>query len=491
MKTDSRIMNWTIEIIAYLFVLLFVYAAVSKLLDFENFQVQLGQSPLVSSFAGAASFFVPFLELVLAMLLVFPKTRKLAFYISYFLMGLFTAYIYVMINYSPFIPCSCGGILEGLGWKQHLFFNLIFVFMAAIAVLLPSRHSMKRVLAYLLLLLAAGSVSIYALFQVSEKMKHQRNNFTRSFPHHPITAGNEVDLKFNSYYIAGYSAGKVYLGNYTAPLSVTELDSSLNLTKVHTIDIEDVRTKYKSLNLVVDPPNFYIWDGVEAYVYKGDTVNWKAYPYINRQAYFTSYVPISPTRGAIRAISTQTNETVLGLITVGKSIDVKLNPNILTKQVDGLFDTDGTHLYNKQYGKILYTYYYRNQYAVSDTLMEATRYGNTIDTNTRAKIKVKFVRSQRGSKLSEPAVTVNRRTATYGRFLYVHAGLLGQYEPRENWDANSIIDVYDFMDGTYRFSFYIDDKPNARLKDFRVSGDLIYVLNGNFIRTYRLKKEFY
>lgn len=36
-----------VQIISYLYILLFVYTAISKLLDFENFGIQLAQSPPV------------------------------------------------------------------------------------------------------------------------------------------------------------------------------------------------------------------------------------------------------------------------------------------------------------------------------------------------------------------------------------------------------------------------------------------------------------
>ncbi len=42
MKLTVRMQKVLIELICLLYILLFVYAAVSKLLDFENFQVQLG-----------------------------------------------------------------------------------------------------------------------------------------------------------------------------------------------------------------------------------------------------------------------------------------------------------------------------------------------------------------------------------------------------------------------------------------------------------------
>lgn len=75
MDLKPQIRNTIIEIISLLYVLLFVYAAVSKMLDFENFRVQLGQSPLLSAFASWMSWTVPLVELLIAALLIFRSTR--------------------------------------------------------------------------------------------------------------------------------------------------------------------------------------------------------------------------------------------------------------------------------------------------------------------------------------------------------------------------------------------------------------------------------
>src|SRR5690554_855339 len=122
MKLSAPIKNNIITVICYLYVMLFVYTAVSKFLDFENFQVQLGQSPLLSAFAGWVSWGVLLIELLTAGLLMFDKTRRLGLYIALALMVMFTTYIYIILNYSDFIPCSCGGILEKMGWTEHLIF---------------------------------------------------------------------------------------------------------------------------------------------------------------------------------------------------------------------------------------------------------------------------------------------------------------------------------------------------------------------------------
>jgi len=122
-----------------MYVVMLTYAATSKLLDFENFRIQLGQSPLVSAFASWIPITLPASEFIIAILLLVPKFRFIGLFAAYTLMTMFTAYIYIILNYSAFIPCSCGGILEKMTWNQHLVFNSCFMILAGIAILLMTR----------------------------------------------------------------------------------------------------------------------------------------------------------------------------------------------------------------------------------------------------------------------------------------------------------------------------------------------------------------
>ena len=127
------------DVVCALFILLFVYAAVSKLSDYEKFRVQLGQSPLLTASAGTVAWAVPAVEIVLSGMLLFQKTRLIALYGCFTLMVMFTAYITAILNFSDFVPCSCGGVLEKLGWRDHLVFNIVFMLLAAMAILLFAR----------------------------------------------------------------------------------------------------------------------------------------------------------------------------------------------------------------------------------------------------------------------------------------------------------------------------------------------------------------
>lgn len=130
-----------VEVICYLFLILFVYAAVTKLMEYEKFRVQVGQSPILTSLVDWIAPTVPAIELIIAVMLFVPKSKLLALYASFNLMVMFTAYIFLTLNFSPNIPCSCGGILEKMGWKEHLIFNIVFVLLVAVAILLQSTNS--------------------------------------------------------------------------------------------------------------------------------------------------------------------------------------------------------------------------------------------------------------------------------------------------------------------------------------------------------------
>lgn len=120
-----NILSTSRQFLIYFFIILFVYAAVSKLTDFENFQVQVAQSPLLSAFATFIAYTTVIGELVIALMLCFNKSRLLGLYLFLGFMTAFTVYIFLILNYSPFVPCSCGGVLEDLGWWEHLWFNVV------------------------------------------------------------------------------------------------------------------------------------------------------------------------------------------------------------------------------------------------------------------------------------------------------------------------------------------------------------------------------
>lgn len=122
-------------LVVLFFILLFVYTATSKLIDFENFQVQIAQSHLLSAISTPIAYGVVFGELFIALMLCFKKSRTLGLYLFLGFMTAFTVYIYLILNYSPFVPCSCGGILEALGWWEHFWFNGVVCLLTVVMII--------------------------------------------------------------------------------------------------------------------------------------------------------------------------------------------------------------------------------------------------------------------------------------------------------------------------------------------------------------------
>ena len=128
-----------IEIIVALFILLFAYAAFSKLLDYQKFTVQIGQSPMLTSFAGFWAWSIPSIELLICVFLLMPRTKMIAMYAAFSLMTMFTVYIVLASQFSDYVPCSCGGVLQNLTWTEHLIFNMIFVALGFLAIFLHTK----------------------------------------------------------------------------------------------------------------------------------------------------------------------------------------------------------------------------------------------------------------------------------------------------------------------------------------------------------------
>lgn len=133
---NIRLTDVILEVICFLYLLLFIYAAVNKLLDFQQFKDQLAQSDIWSGYGHWIAGLVPLTELVLAILLLIRPYRLLALYGSLGLMMLFTTYIIVLLYFSDHIPCSCGGVISNMGWTSHLVFNLCFMGLALYGIVL-------------------------------------------------------------------------------------------------------------------------------------------------------------------------------------------------------------------------------------------------------------------------------------------------------------------------------------------------------------------
>jgi uncharacterized membrane protein YphA (DoxX/SURF4 family) len=122
---SGAVRNTTLQLLVAGTVLMWSYAALSKLADPATTRRAMRNQVFGNQAADVLTWLVPGLELAAAAGLCFRRTRPAALMLSFILMFAFTAYVGMILWGSPArVPCSCGGILSSMSWEAHFLFNL-------------------------------------------------------------------------------------------------------------------------------------------------------------------------------------------------------------------------------------------------------------------------------------------------------------------------------------------------------------------------------
>ncbi|MBA5792692.1 hypothetical protein H1R17_01480 [Flavobacterium sp. xlx-214] len=474
------------------FILLFVYAAISKLVDFENFQVQVAQSPLLSAFSTPIAYGVVVGELIIALLLCFQITKALGLYLFLGFMTAFTVYIYLILHYSPFVPCSCGGILEKMGWWEHLWFNIITTIVAVALIL--HNHTTKQTILYTTLAIAISTAIVVILFISSEHIMKKENPFTRRFLPHPVTDPKGITLPFNSYYIAGATDEHIYLGNHTAPLHGLELNTNAVITDTVLLQMNNFQNysftvaKWNSNNDLL-----ILQDTKQRLIYTGnlkDRIIKKKID-VNPNSY-SSAVPLTIDKIALRLFNSKKNNVTLGIL------DTESGTTVITKglldeegQPQDLFSNDGILLYNNHLNKIIYVYYYKNKNLVLNHDLSNPQILQTIDTISRPNFHITYLEQKKQLKMSEKPVFVNKAATTSGNYLFILSERMGRNERRQMYSEADIIDVYDLRDRTYSYSFYMHRFNKTPITELSAHGEYLFGIGDKSCIVTKFRKSVY
>jgi len=128
-----------IEAITVLFIILFLYTGISKMMEYNLFREQIAASPVLVPIAPLIARWLPIVEFLLVLLLIVPRWRLKGLYTATALMILFTIYIISLMTFNDQLPCSCGGVLAELSWGQHIVFNGVFIVLGITGVILEKK----------------------------------------------------------------------------------------------------------------------------------------------------------------------------------------------------------------------------------------------------------------------------------------------------------------------------------------------------------------
>ncbi|SDF53868.1 MauE/DoxX family redox-associated membrane protein [Chitinophaga filiformis] len=136
----------TVLLVCYfLFTSMFIYAAVSKLMNYRIFILQMDRQPFPDRYTPLLVWSVLVSEILAAVMMMTFSLRRIGLFFATAMMICFTAYIIlVKLNYYGVIPCSCGGVIASFTWTQHLFFNLFFVAIGIVGIYLEQQFRKKK-----------------------------------------------------------------------------------------------------------------------------------------------------------------------------------------------------------------------------------------------------------------------------------------------------------------------------------------------------------
>ncbi|GAA6765743.1 hypothetical protein AAFH68_16810 [Flavobacterium sp. CGRL1] len=144
--------------------------------------------------------------------------------------------------------------------------------------------------------------------------------------------------------------------------------------------------------------------------------------------------------------------------------------------------------YNDKINRVHYVYYYRNEFLTADLKMQLITKGRTIDTVSKAEIKVTQL-SGGDRQMAKPPLVINKAFAVYGNLVFIKSKRIGRFEDEKMLGDASILDVYNLKNGSYISSMYLYHIKGNEMTSFKVAADRVYTISGRYLSVVKLPKK--
>lgn len=137
--------NQISRFIAAALVILYFYTAISKMIDYTAFRGQMLNQAFPSWVAHLLIWLLPPAELLAVLMLTTQSLRLAGMWLSTLMMSAFTVYIgLVLTDFYDRTPCSCGGVVSQLSFQGHFVFNLFFLALSILGVMLARKGASSQ-----------------------------------------------------------------------------------------------------------------------------------------------------------------------------------------------------------------------------------------------------------------------------------------------------------------------------------------------------------
>jgi hypothetical protein len=337
----------------------------------------------------------------------------------------------------------------------------------------------KQPVLILTILLFSAFAIVAALAFLSKNIHNKKNGFNRlqlGFhlqPQHQFTFPTTVNK------IIGASKGRLYFqGNNPYELYTT--DQQLNSLKIISMDIQPDMKLQSGIRMFLHDRHIYLscrnMPGFIDYALdSGNAVQHSLTWYYSKEA------NLSGDQFIIRANDRQTKDPVFVKLNL-KNTSTRMEDHFSEKKGESNFPTDGILYYDSTTHLACYTYFYQNGFICMDTNLNLTVKARTIDTLTKKELNITRVGSS--ITMKQPPHFVNYTGSVYAGKLFLQSMLKADNELPLDFSGNTVIDVYDLINGKYKGSFYLPDLQGRKPHQFQVIDKKLYAVYGKTVVLY-------
>ena len=328
---------------------------------------------------------------------------------------------------------------------------------------------------------------VIIIFSFSQRLNHRNNNFTRLFPPHFLSNARQLDLKYNSYYFAGFTKKSIFLGNVTAAAFLLKTNYDLNDSSHYILKIPpEIPMVAPAIKVYIDSPDIIMLEGISSRILHGNLIKSAMEDCGYKGLFFNESCVISSKSFAFRTFDQKFEENILGKSTFNPTT-IHRFPDILTRRGDGVFSVDGQLVKDPSTRNLAYVYFYRNEFIYMDTNLNIILKGKTIDSIQTPQIKIARINSESTTTFSAPPLLVNKTCCADSNFLFINSGLRARNEYEDSYGQSSVIDIYSLKNGEYLYSFYIPDDNHKKIRSFQVFNHRLVALFDHTIMTFNVQ----
>jgi hypothetical protein len=340
----------------------------------------------------------------------------------------------------------------------------------------------KKLLRLFLLLL--GSILLLLAVVWFSGTPAPANGFNRHFLAGRARLIRSLPLGQPEFYIAGSDSQQIYLANYADTRLLFSCTNNLEHGAYRRIPVVDTgKFAWRLLHIQIDSPTVWLMEGLTPAIFKTDLLFQTGSRIKTASRNFTASVVTGDGDVVLKTFDDKLGQEILR-----KESTHTANPKTYTpeKQQDGRFSVDGQLFRTPNANRLIFIYYYRNEWICLDTLLRIEKTGRTMDTNRYAKLIIGQTGSGGQQTLLVPPVLVNRKACAGQQFLLVASGLRAD---NESWMAskkNAVIDVYPLPGGAYYGSFYLEGLGGKKITGMDLFGQNLIVVTNDALNLYQL-----